>query len=95
VKILAFYGYNDEADESDENYFEMIAEHGEIVDVDSVNDLHNSKMPPKIFPCHTYPTKAMIKKEVHSTEKDEDDDDEDERKLDIPYPWCKCIRYEE
>ncbi|KAK0405918.1 hypothetical protein QR680_018261 [Steinernema hermaphroditum] len=54
LKLVAFDDYFEGEDESasDENYFEMIAENGEIVEVDEAADLlDNPKMMLKLYPC--------------------------------------------
>uniref|UniRef100_A0A0N4Z5X8 receptor protein-tyrosine kinase n=1 Tax=Parastrongyloides trichosuri TaxID=131310 RepID=A0A0N4Z5X8_PARTI len=56
VKILLIDDYNDDFDsaESDEDFFEMIAERGEKTEVDDIKGLSTSKMPSKMYACHNY-----------------------------------------
>uniref|UniRef100_A0AAF5DAX6 receptor protein-tyrosine kinase n=1 Tax=Strongyloides stercoralis TaxID=6248 RepID=A0AAF5DAX6_STRER len=56
LKILLIDKYNDDFDsmESDEDFFEMIAERGEKTEVDDVDGLETSKMPSKMGACHNY-----------------------------------------
>ncbi|CEF60941.1 Tyrosine-protein kinase receptor torso [Strongyloides ratti] len=56
LKIMLIDKYNDDFDsmESDEDFFEMIAERGEKTEVDDVDGLTTSKMPSKMGACHNY-----------------------------------------
>uniref|UniRef100_A0A0N5C791 receptor protein-tyrosine kinase n=1 Tax=Strongyloides papillosus TaxID=174720 RepID=A0A0N5C791_STREA len=56
LKIMLVDKYNDDFDskESDEDFFEMIAERGEKSEVDSVDGLKSAKIPSKMGACHNF-----------------------------------------
>uniref|UniRef100_A0A0K0FA15 receptor protein-tyrosine kinase n=1 Tax=Strongyloides venezuelensis TaxID=75913 RepID=A0A0K0FA15_STRVS len=56
LKIMLVDKYNDDFDskESDEDFFEMIAERGEKSEVDSVDGLKSTKIPSKMGACHNF-----------------------------------------